>query len=1260
MSIHVVLPDLRRESISSIHSADSARIEDIFENDEIDEDDYIDSRRNEMDAKGRQIFTVGNGYGLSVEERNILSRRPSTASGDDGRHSIYLGHQLSFRGKLRKFFIRNPSTRLGCTFFELAIRVMMCVTYVVRVCLDDITGYECDGCPCDANSSDISEEINWYVLGWVDRSMALWIIEVTLSFVCLLKALLFITIARRGHRKELLISLTFFLELICDIPILVTLCQPFKLRNIFVPVYLNCWLAARSLKKIYNDLHLTKRKFQTISVTLLQQMILLFVNISCLLFTTVCTIQHIQRASRDPAKHLDMLNAFYFVIVTFSTVGYGDFSPDFWLGRVFMILTIALAFVTLPSQIQGLISTYMERVNTGGEYSRGSTNSKQHVIVCSSTLSQDSLMDFLNEFYCNPKLEDRTVILLCPQDLDSRKQVILKDPKWARRVIYIKGSALKDVDLMRCRASEAYACFFLAPRPTQDKVRADRHTILRSWAVKDYAPACKQYVYLFIAANKIHVKFADHVVCEEELSYALLANNCLYPGLSTLVSLLVHSSPQHENVGPIELWQDIYGRHSQNEIYHIQLQKSVFFGIYIGETFPRASSDAHRRFGVALLAVLDSESLSPRLQLNPGPSYRLKGGDICFYMSVTREEYSKIPTNSLQRSSFKEAKTCGHNTQRSKALSNTTLVQIESDQNVFETITSFLETKSSFPDSGRGSPEVHMSPVHSEPVERNEDAHEKYIRCISNSSTAPLLEGSIGEEVSEEKNEQVSLGDSTTIELDNSASSDAAQKHDSGQVFQFYHDLGQEKLINGTPPLTMSSGFGGTSCHMRTEPRPVCCLEWGKNCDHCTYKNANDGRWNQQLIILLAEHTTGGIFNFIVPLRSSFIDLHRLSPIVLLLEETPDAVFLETIAQFPLVYYMTGSIWSIDELLVAGMNQASHLVVVNRDTDSNYEGEEFMEDSETIVAVQTINKLFPNVTVLTELSQTSNMRFMKFSAHHSSTDILKQKSAISSNMYEIFRLPFAAGHVFSASMLDTLLYQTFTKGYLITFIRLLLGIDGEEGSGHVSSILIKKSTILRFSEYGTFYKALCLTTGEIPFAIYRTENVPIPEQTENSFHFTALQNNGIKKSKSMMSPGKSKMGRPKSHSINSVNGQHSQRRFSAICHPQFADLGSLVQKRIQSLEMPGQGYSEMSKAATFSYIISNPSPGQKLKVGDIIYVIQPSSMCATPSKRPHIKTNRQITTRYLTPGESSPRDNRMSTVCENGDELHSFTEKTSL
>lgn len=63
--------------------------------------------------------------------------------------------------------------------------------------------------------------------------------------------------------------------------------------------------------------------------------------------------------------------------------------------------------------------------------------------------------------------------------------------------IFSQGSCLKDGDLARARMNEAEACFILAARNYADKTAADEHTILRSWAVKDFAPSVPQYVQIF-------------------------------------------------------------------------------------------------------------------------------------------------------------------------------------------------------------------------------------------------------------------------------------------------------------------------------------------------------------------------------------------------------------------------------------------------------------------------------------------------------------------------------------------------------------------------------------------------------------------------------------------------------------------------------------------------------------------------------------------------------------------------------------------
>ena len=147
----------------------------------------------------------------------------------------------------------------------------------------------------------------------------------------------------------------------------------------------------------------------------------------------------------------------------------------------------------------------------------------------------------------------------------------------------------------------------------------------------------------------------------------------------------------------------------------------------------------------------------------------------------------------------------------------------------------------------------------------------------------------------------------------------------------------------------------------------------------------------------------------------------------------------------------------------------------------------------------------------------------KYALHLSRME--KAEKERGSHISYMFRLPFAAGSVFSASMLDTLLYQAFVKDYVITFVRLLLGIDQAPGSGFLTSVFISIihlfhpfqlnwiESILKLTmwfqmkitkddmwirTYGRLYQKLCSTTCEIPIGIYRTQDT---SNTENVFNF---------------------------------------------------------------------------------------------------------------------------------------------------------------
>lgn len=184
---------------------------------------------------------------------------------------------------------------------------------------------------------------------------------------------------------------------------------------------------------------------------------------------SVCGYQHFQRAG---GRNVDLFESLYFVVVTFATVGYGDYKPDRWPSQLFMVIMICVALIVLPTQFEQLAYTWMERQKLGGSYSIHRAQTEKHVVVCSTTLRADTIMDFLNEFYAHPLLQDFFVVLLSPCELDTTMKMILQVPLWAQRVIYIQGSALKDTDLTRARMNAAEACFILAARNYADRSAA--------------------------------------------------------------------------------------------------------------------------------------------------------------------------------------------------------------------------------------------------------------------------------------------------------------------------------------------------------------------------------------------------------------------------------------------------------------------------------------------------------------------------------------------------------------------------------------------------------------------------------------------------------------------------------------------------------------------------------------------------------------------------------------------------------------------
>ncbi|KAG7211769.1 hypothetical protein KM043_011010 [Ampulex compressa] len=376
----------------------------------------------------------------------------------------------------------------------------------------------------------------------------------------------------------------------------------FTIPPSFVSIYLDrTWIGLRFLRALrlmtVPDILQYLNILKTSSSIRLAQLVSIFISV----WLTAAGIIHLLENSGDPfeftnPQQLSYWTCVYFLIVTMSTVGYGDVYCQTILGRTFLVFFLLVGLAIFASSIPEIIELVGSRSKYSGEYKR--EHGKRHIVVCGH-ITYESVSHFLKDFLHEDREDvDVEVVFLHRKPPDLELEGLFK--RHFTTVEFFQGTIMNPIDLQRVKVHEADACLVLANKYCQDPDAEDAANIMRVISIKNYSDDIRVIIQLMQYHNKAYLlnipswdwKQGDDVICLAELKLGFIAQSCLAPGFSTMMANLFAMRSFKT------AWQNDYLRGTGMEMYTETLSPT-----FIGMPFAKATELCFTKLKLLLLAI---------------------------------------------------------------------------------------------------------------------------------------------------------------------------------------------------------------------------------------------------------------------------------------------------------------------------------------------------------------------------------------------------------------------------------------------------------------------------------------------------------------------------------------------------------------------------------------------------------------------------------------------------------------------------------
>ncbi|XP_025765762.1 calcium-activated potassium channel subunit alpha-1 isoform X7 [Oreochromis niloticus] len=420
----------------------------------------------------------------------------------------------------------------------------------------------------------------------------------------------------------------------------------FTVPPVFVSVYLNrSWLGLRFLRAL--RLIQFSEILQFLNILKTSNSIKL-VNLCSIFISTWLTAAgfiHLVENSGDPwenfqnSQALSYWECVYLLMVTMSTVGYGDVYAKTTLGRLFMVFFILGGLAMFASYVPEIIELIGNRKKYGGSYS--AVNGRKHIVVCGH-ITLESVSNFLKDFLHKDR-DDVNVEIVFLHNISPNLELEALFKRHFTQVEFYQGSVLNPHDLARVKIESADACLILANKYCADPDAEDASNIMRVISIKNYHPKIRIITQMLQYHNKAHLlnipswnwKEGDDAICLAELKLGFIAQSCLAQGLSTMLANLfsMRSFIKIEE----DTWQKYYLEGVANEMYTEYLSSA-----FVGLSFPTICELCYVKLKLLLIAIeYKSDQGESSTLINPGNHVKMQEGTLGFFIASDAKEVKR-------------------------------------------------------------------------------------------------------------------------------------------------------------------------------------------------------------------------------------------------------------------------------------------------------------------------------------------------------------------------------------------------------------------------------------------------------------------------------------------------------------------------------------------------------------------------------------------------------------------------------------------